>query len=81
VGDRVSEAWRAVLIGKLKESAAGRDGRDVIEALEAVSEQIWNAGLDHDFKRLPITEEDFAGDATAFDIGWLTLLLIQLRTR
>ncbi len=59
--------------------AKGMDGADVVVALKQAGEEIWAAGIDDTYSRMPLKEQDEEPLGNAFDITWLTVVCIKLK--
>jgi hypothetical protein len=58
------------------QEAEGMDGADVVLALRQAGEEIWAAGIDDAYSAVPKQDDEALGNA--FDITWLTVVIIKL---
>jgi len=60
----------------LKQNAEGLTGVQVLEALDEITEEIWNAGIDAAYIRATFVNETNINEA--WDYVWMTALAIKL---
>lgn len=84
-GDISEEDWQAMhpadrwierLWSRLEMESANHSGDVVVRLLREASNEIWDAGLDAEFAELEA--DDLSEKAPAFDITWMTTLLLKI---
>lgn len=77
-GDDVVTPFRDELWTVLERQAKGVDGAYVVRALKQAGEEIWSVGIDKTYSEMAHQNDEALGNA--FDITWLTVLSIKLKT-
>jgi hypothetical protein len=71
--------FRDQLWDRFHEQAAGMNGADVVDALRQAGEEIWAVGIDATYSSMRHQDDESLGNA--FDITWLTVVLIKLQEK
>lgn len=75
----MSNSWLESLWTMAEREAATLKGKQILKALRDASEEVWAAGLDHEFVKTMLPDlADFEDRALAFDITWMGVFVEKL---